>query len=367
MTDVTGYRYHPMEDRRIRVRQWLSADEAIQFIRNSYDGDYPATRTASLRDSPVYEPVIPPVLYPTKPVLTAGALQVGVPTGTILTAMTPAQVNLLAPGVVVQDKWISGTMIPTGTTTRVFQNCLLEGTATENVLETVNGALTVKTANAPNYALSTATTGTPVSLQNCEVRNASKLLLLPGGGAINKCYIHDGGEDGIHMSVLWANLAITDTIIGRCGNLRYHSKVGWTTAMMHADLIQLRGQSAGVSLTMTRVVFDGQDANAPGGPVGGGWGTINACIIAQAADGPIYDVHLTDCWLASGGNWEVYMADKGQGQVVNYTLSGCEFAETSTSGPLSTHGASGTAVVSGNIGKDSQASIDATLIAGTGW
>lgn len=368
MTDETTYRYHPMEDRRIGVRQWLTAPEAFAYIRDSYNNDYPATRTESNREDALTVPFDPPVVYPTKPTLEAGANQAGVPTGTILTAFTPAQVNALAPGVVVQDKYISGTMIPTGTVARVFQNCLLEGTATENVLETVDGVLKVKTVNTPNYAISTATTGTPVELRNCEIRNAQKLLLLPGGGVIDQCYIHDGGEDGIHISVLWNNLTVTDTIIERLGNLRYHSIVGWTTSQMHADLLQLRGQDPGVSLTLTRVVFNGQSAGTTGGPAGDGWGTINACVIAQAADGPIYDVHLTNCWMASGGSWQVYMTGgRGHGEVKNYTLDGCEWSRISTSGPLSTHGAETLAIVTNNIEKESQNNMDATLQAGIGW
>lgn len=355
-----------MEGRRIRVQEFLTEQEALTVIRNSYDPEYPAQRVISLRDDAVNIPFDPPVAYPTKPTL-GTVNRAGIPIGISLTPMTPAQVNALAPGVVVQDKIITGTIIVEGAVPRVFTNCMLQGTTTENELETVGGELQVKVANAPNYAISNATTGTPFVLNNCEVKNASKLLLCPGGATLDHCYLHDAGEDAIHASTQWSNISATDTIISRCGNLRYHSKVGWKTSLMHADLSQLRGQLAGVSSIYTRVVFSGEDANTQGGPTGDGWGRINACVIAQTGAAPIFDVRLIDCWLASGGNWMVYMESKNFGQIENFTITGCEWAQISSSGPLVNHGASVSSTISGNIDKAEQANIDAILEAGTGW
>lgn len=360
------YRYHAMEDRRVGVRQWISEAEAISFIRDSYDREFAATRTDTLRNQATPIPYDPPILYPTKPTLGV-TNHAGIPIGTTLTAMTPAQVNALGPGVEVIDKHIIGEMSVTGAVARVFRNCLLEGTDTEGTLTLVGGELELTAATAPNYAITNGTTATPFELHSCEVRHAKKLLLAPGGAVLDKCYLHDGGEDGLYASIQWADITVTDTIIARCGNLRYHSQLGWKTSLMHPDLAQIRGQDVGFSAIFTRVVFDGQSANTAGGPIGDGWGTINACVMAQTGDGPIRDVRLIDCWLASGGNWTIYMESKNYGQIESFTLTGNEIARTSTSGPLVNHGASGTETISGNIDLENQASIDATMLAGTGW
>jgi len=244
----------------------------------------------------------------------------------------------------------------------------LEGTETENVLETNgSGELAVKTANAPNYALSTATTGTPVELYNCDIRNASKLLLMPGGGIVDTCYLSNAGEDGIHASVLWANLTVTDTLIELCGNLRYHSKVGWTTSLMHADLIQIRGTEDGVTLALDNVSLNGRSPGTNGGPDGDGWGVINAAVMAQTGSAPIDTVTMTNCWIATGGNWSVYMEKKNHGQVKNFTLDTCQWSNVSASGPLLNHGASDTATITGNTEKESGDNIDALLSAGGAW
>ena len=355
-----------MEGKRIRVKSFLTTQEAIRYIQNNYEADFALSRIESLVEDPLIIPYTPPVSYATKPTLGA-TNHAGVPTGTVQTPMTPAQVNALAPGVVVQDKLIVGTMEPTGAVPRVFQNCTLLGTETKNILGLVNGVLTVVTVNAPAYAINNSATGTPVELYNCEVGNASKLMLVPNGAIIDQCYLHDGGEDGVYASVQNDDIQVVDTIISRIGNLEYSSRLNWTVAATQAYGVQIRGQLSGKQLTTTRVVYDLQAPGTQGAPSGDNWAKAKACVLAQTSDAAIHDVTLDECWLASAGSYGAYFINAGRGLLGNLTLDTCEWTGTTTVGPVSHGGVTGTLTVADNRKKEDQSDIDAVISIGGAW
>ena len=411
MSASPNYRFNPMSDRRIGVRQWLSEGEAYKFIRDSQEPDTAATLTYEKKNTgftwipPTPEPGEParptltdpgtgvlvgvppgtmlgffdvgttnlnlvPVNGPPSPVeADLGSLR-GIPTGTTPGTMTPEEVNLLAPGVEVVDQYIVGEIQVTGTVPRVFRRCLLEGSATPNAVAQDpknDNAWTVTEVNSASYCINSSNSGTPVELYNCEIRHAGKALNVPGGAIVDTCHIHDCGADGVFANVMWNDITIVDTLIERLGNLRYTQTVGLTTPDIHADGIQIRGMYAGTTLTVLTTEHNGRAANTAGGPSGEGWGSNNAFILVQPGAHTLADVVVRDCWAATDGNWTLrFTSNATFGQIKNFEVTRVEIARTSTSGPMVNHGGSESWSVTDCVDENG-GSIDAIMQAGTGW
>lgn len=371
MSPEPDYRFNAMADRRVGVRQWLSAAEAYKFLRDAQEPDTAATITYQKKSDFTW---IPPAVEPedpTRPTLIEGGVGnlVGVPPDTIPGSMTPEEVNALAPGVEVVDQHIVGEIKVTGTVPRVFRNCLLEGTTTPNEISQnpASGLWEVTTVNSVSYCVNSSESGTAVELYNCEVRHASKGLLVPGGAIVEDCYIHDCGADGVYANVMWADITVRDTIITRMANLRYVVTLGGTTPDIHADGVQVRGMLAGTTLLVERVEYIGYAANTTGGPTGDGWGSNNAFVLVQPGAHTLEDVFIRDCWAATDGNWTIRLtANSTFGQIKNFEVLRTQISRTSSSGPMVNHGGSESWVVADCVDENG-ADIDAIMQAGTGW
>ncbi|HPF13096.1 MAG: LamG domain-containing protein [Planctomycetes bacterium] len=199
------------------------------------------------------------------------------------------------------------------------------GTRIENVR--IRGALTIQAddvtvrnfvidaTNEP-YGIRCSFGNTGIVLEDGEIYNMSSAGVFGGGFTARRLNLHDSGGDGFKTS---SGSTVEGCWVHHLGTL----------PGAHADCNQTRdGQG---------FVFRGNCFDLPidiGAPY-----KSNACLIVQTGLGPIDDVLIEGNWL-SGGNYTIYITDKGNGYgpPTNVRLIGNRFGREYRYGVLTNSG-----------------------------